>query len=215
MTGQVLQLDPAAHKVADALLPWFVNGTLEGDELAFVQQHLSGCKRCQREVEWLRGLHAACVAGEASPGAAPVLRRLRRRLEELPRRRRGTSVPNFWSRLPPWSGWAVATPLAVMLAVGAWLLPAAEGTAPYRTLGAASAKAVASGNIVVVFDPATTEADLRRILQQAGARIVDGPTESNAYVLAVPAQEEIRALQALRAQRATLLAVQLGPQTTR
>ena len=37
MTGRVLQFDPAAHKVADVLLPWLVNGTLEGDELAFVR----------------------------------------------------------------------------------------------------------------------------------------------------------------------------------
>jgi len=40
MSGRVLPFDPPAHKVADVLLPWFVNGTLDEDELAFVQQHL-------------------------------------------------------------------------------------------------------------------------------------------------------------------------------
>ena len=54
MSARVLPFDPAAHKVADVLLPWYVNGTLEKDELAFVQQHLSACARCQREVQWLR-----------------------------------------------------------------------------------------------------------------------------------------------------------------
>ena len=109
MTGQVLQLDLAAHKVADALLPWFVNGTLEGDELDFVQQHVSRCARCQREVEWLRGLHAACVAGEAAPGAAPALRRLRRRLEEPPPGRGcSDALRHFWNRAQPWSGWVIA-----------------------------------------------------------------------------------------------------------
>ena len=29
MSGRVVRLDPATHKVADALLPWFVNGTLD------------------------------------------------------------------------------------------------------------------------------------------------------------------------------------------
>ena len=67
MTDRVIQLDPAAHKVADVLLPWFVNETLEGDELAFVERHVEGCARCQREVLWLREFHAACVAGEALP----------------------------------------------------------------------------------------------------------------------------------------------------
>ena len=40
-SGRVLPLAPAAHRVADVLLPWLVNGTLEGDELAFVERHLA------------------------------------------------------------------------------------------------------------------------------------------------------------------------------
>lgn len=216
MTGRVLQLDPAAHKVADVLLPWLVNGTLEGDELAFVQQHVSRCASCQREVEWLRGLHAACLAGEASPAAAPALRGLRHQLEEPPSGGRARPSPrSFWSRLQPWSRWAIAAQLAAVLVVGVLLLPSLDGRATYRTLGAGSAKAVASGSLVVVFEPDTTEADLRRILRQAGARIVDGPTQANAYVLDVPEQEKNQALQTLRAQRATLLVEPLGPQATR
>src|SRR5947199_119876 len=68
MSGRVLRLDPAAHKVADALLPWFVNGTLDADERALVEQHITECARCRDEVEWLRELHAAC-AGLGSVGA--------------------------------------------------------------------------------------------------------------------------------------------------
>ena len=82
MTGRVLRFDAAAHKVVDVLLPWFVNGTLEGDELALVQRHLGECPRCQQEVEWLRELHAACIAGEAMPGASAAFRKLRGQLEE-------------------------------------------------------------------------------------------------------------------------------------
>jgi anti-sigma-K factor RskA len=213
MTGRVLQLDLAAHKVADVLLPWFVNGTLEGDERAFVEQHVSRCGRCQREVEWLRGLHAACIAGEAAPGAAPALRNLRRRLEEPPRGRGPvSSLRQLWSRARPWSRWLIAAELAAVVALGAWLLPAADGPALYRTLGAGTGSVATSGNIVVVFDPTTPEADLRRILRQAGARIVDGPTQANAYVLDVPGRRQEQALQALRAERATVLVEPLAPQ---
>lgn len=216
MTGRVLQLDPAAHKVADVLLPWFVNGTLEGDERAFVQRHVERCGRCQREVEWLRELHAACVAAEVVPGASGALRNLRRRLEE-PRDRRGAVAPlrKLWSRVRPWSHWIVAAELAVIVAMGVWLLPAGDGSALYRTLGARSAKAPTTGSLVVVFDPITTEAELRRILRHAGARIVDGPTQANAYVLDVPAQGKDRAMKALRAERAAMLVEQLGPADTR
>jgi hypothetical protein len=216
VTGRVLQLDPAAHKVADVLLPWFVNGTLEGDELAFVQRHLGQCGSCQREVQWLRELHAACVAGEADPGASSALRNLRRRLEQ-PRRGRGpvAQLRHLWGGGRPWSQWVIATQLVVIIGLGAWALPTLDGPALYRTLSASNTRASTTGNLVVVFDPTTTEADLRRIVREVDARIVDGPTQANAYVLDVPAQRLASALQALRAERAAVLVEQLGPQAAR
>lgn len=212
MTGRVLQLDPAAHKVADVLLPWFVNGTLEGDELDFVQNHLGSCGSCQREVEWLRELHAACVAGEDDPDAASALRQLRRKLEKS--RRDGgvmARLRELWGRGGRWSRWVIATELVAIVALGAWLLPSPDSPALYRTLAASNSKAPTTGNLVVVFEPSTTEADLRRILRDAGARIVDGPTAANAYVLDVPAQRQDQALQALRSERAAVLVAPLGP----
>jgi hypothetical protein len=210
MSARVLPFDPAAHKVADVLLPWFVNGTLEKDELAFVQQHLSACARCQREVQWLRELRAACVDGEATPGASTVFRNLRRQLDE-PRARRGkgASLPRLWRRAPSWSRWAMAAQLAVIVALGAALVPATDGPTLYRTLGARNAAAPTTGTLVVVFDPTTTESDLRRILRTAGARVADGPTETNAYVLNVAAERRVDAAQALRAEPAVVLVEQL------
>ena len=73
------------------------DGTLDKDELAFVQQHLSECVVCQREVQWLRELRAACVDGEAAPGASAVFRNLRRQLDE-PRAGRGKVVMHPASR---------------------------------------------------------------------------------------------------------------------
>ena len=210
MSGRVLPFDPAAHKVADVLLPWFVNGTLEKDELAFVQQHLSACARCQREVQWLRELRAACVDGEATPGASTVFRNLRRQLDE-PRagRGKGASLPMLWRRAPSWSRWAMAAQLAVIVALGAALVPATDGPTLYRTLGARNAAAPTTGSLVVVFDPTTTESDLRRILRKAGVRVADGPTETNAYVLKVAAERRVEAAQALRSEPAVVLVEQL------
>jgi anti-sigma factor RsiW len=214
--GRVLQLDPAAHKVADVLLPWFVNGTLEGDELAFVQRHVERCARCQREVEWLRDLHASCVAAENVPGASGTLRNLRRGLEQA-RDTRSAMGPlrTLWSRVRPWSDWIVAAQLAVIVVLGVLLLPAGDGSALYRTLGERNAEVPAAGSLVVVFDPMTSEAELRRILRDAGARIVDGPTQANAYVLDVPVQRQDQAMKALRAERAAVLVERLGPPHTR
>jgi hypothetical protein len=109
----------------------------------------------------------------------------------------------------------IATQLVVIIGLGAWALPTLDGPALYRTLSASNTRASTTGNLVVVFDPTTTEADLRRIVREVDARIVDGPTQANAYVLDVPAQRLASALQALRAERAAVLVEQLGPQAAR
>ena len=78
----------------------------------------------------------------------------------------------------------------MIVVLGDWLLPAP--TAPRCTGPWERRRSAPAGGIVVVFDPATPEADLRRILREAGARIVDGPTQANAYVLDVPAPQRSR-----------------------
>ena len=210
MSGRVVRLDPAAHKVADALLPWFVNGTLDPDEVAFVERHVAECTRCREEVEWLRGLYAACVAGGASPEASSTFRKLRRRLDG-PRNRRHRVGIGSGSRAGsrPWTHWVIGAQLALIASLGTlWFYDGDR--ASYRTLGAPAA-ASSAGALVVVFDPSTPEAELRRILREAEARVVDGPTRANAYVLDVARNRLAYALQALRSERAVTLVEQLGP----
>jgi hypothetical protein len=103
----------------------------------------------------------------------------------------------------------MAAQLALIVALGAALVPATDGPALYRTLGARNAAAPTTGTLVVVFDPTTTESDLRRILRKAGARVADGPTETNAYVLKVAAERRVEAAQALRTEPAVVLVEQL------
>jgi hypothetical protein len=216
MSGRVLQFDPAAHKVADVLLPWFVNGTLEGEELAFVQEHVGQCERCRREVEWLREFHAACAAAAAVPTSSSAVRHLRRSLEE-PRRGRGVAarLHAHWRRVRPWSRAVMAAQLAAILALGTFVLIGEDRPAVYRTLGADNAGARVTGTLVVVFDPAATELDLRRMLNAVGARIVDGPTQANAYVLEVPADRREQAVRALKADRLVGLVESLDPGAAR
>ena len=209
MSGRVVRLDPAAHKVADALLPWFVNGTLDADERTLVEQHLAECARCRDEAEWLRDLHAACIAGEAAPGASRAFHKLRSRLD-APRARADRSMPRLRLTARPWTHWVIGAQLALVAALGVlWLQQTDEHAALYRTLGAPGAAAQAVGSLVVVFDPAASEAELRRVLRSVGARVVDGPTRSNAYVLDVPAAGREQALRTLRSEPAVALAEEL------
>lgn len=213
MSGRVVRLDPATHKVVDALLPWFVNGTLDADERTLVERHVAECARCRQEVEWLRALRAACIAGETSPEGASVFRKLRRRLE-VPRRAGGRRRSLLRA---PWTHWVMGAQLVLIAGLGTFLFQDvvhdADRSASYRTLAAPSTVPQVRGGLVVVFDPAASESDLRRVLREAGARVVDGPTASNAYVLDVPANRQAQALQTLRAERLVVLAEELAPRS--
>jgi hypothetical protein len=57
----------------------------------------------------------------------------------------------------------------------------------------------------VRFRPDATEQELRDALRDSNARLVHGPTSTDAYVLAVPAEHVNDAVARLRARRVVLL----------
>jgi len=67
--------------------------------------------------------------------------------------------------------------------------------AQYITL---SAPAEAGATAVVRFKPDATEAQIRHGLKDSGARLVDGPTVSDAYVVRLPRDRYAAALEKLR-----------------
>ncbi len=214
MSGRVMKFDDSAHRNADLLLPWLVNGTLEGDELARVKRHVAECARCQRELVVLRELRDARKVMTLTPEPDASWQRLEPRLgtsavmdgevaaslRELRRR---------WRTAAPWARWGMAAELMVILALGALLLaePSSENT--YRTLGATSVPAATTGNVVVVFDQRSTESDMRRILRDTGAVRIDVPTASGAYVLHVPDDHAPAAIDRLRKEPTVVLVERL------
>ncbi|HSQ80394.1 MAG TPA: zf-HC2 domain-containing protein [Casimicrobiaceae bacterium] len=211
MSGKILRLDDSAHRRVDAVLPWFVNGTLGGDELAGVERHLRECGRCRREVALLKEVQTVCAAAELVPDAMPGYRRLSerisggRRIGALADRLRSFRLQ--WQRAPHWARWTIVGEFAAIVAVSLWVRPLDSNSGEvYETLGSPVMRSASVGTIAVVFRPEARESDLRRIVQAAGARLVDGPTETNAYVLRVPAGRRKEALAALRAAPAVVLA---------
>lgn len=214
MNGQVLNFDEPAHRAAELLLPWFVNGTLAGEDLDSVKRHLGECARCQREVDRLREMQAACAGGETIQNATPSFQKLQCRLDE-PSRVLGlvTRLRGSWGQTQLWARCAVVAELLVIIILGTLLVFGTQPASLYRTLGAGESAPHAAGSLVVVFDPRITEAELRRIVRRIGARLVDGPTGANGYVLELPAERQAAALKTLRAERAVVLAERLGPET--
>jgi hypothetical protein len=185
-----------AHKEAEELLPWYATGQLEEADRSIVEQHLSACAHCRRQLAFEQRMidEFAALSPEVDSGWA----RLRRRIE--PRR-------SWWDRAGDQAAVAsrtLARPSVAALAAAQLLFVVVAGSAllslsrpEYRALG--SAPAPQSANAIVMFRADTTEAELRTLLHDNSATLIGGPTAADAYLLHVPAQSREAVLHRLRA----------------
>ena len=234
MTGRVLSFAKSPHQSTQELLPWFLTGTLEGEEAAQVEEHLRSCPACRSELEFLRVLRSEYVASEPARDPQDALARLRPRLDEggashAPPSRTGGRTGARPSRIPgrvgfalasrfpipAWVKLAMAVQFALIFGLGWAVLQPDGGALPYRTLSSAAMPEHPAGSVVVVFDPGTQQRDVARIVRSSGGRIVDGPTASNGYVLAVPEGGLNTALSRLHAESAVVLAEPLQLERSR
>jgi hypothetical protein len=197
------------HNEAQHLLPWLLAGTLEGAELERVQAHLGSCEQCRADLAWERHLRAAGQQREPSLDTDKALARLLPRLgpQQAADGRAGRWKSAVAANDSRWLRALACVQMVVIAVLALLLLRPGDDNPGYRGLGAAGP---AQGNLVVVFDPDTPERELRRILQAADARVVDGPTVTDAYVLAVPPSRQAATLGRLRAEPAVTLAQPLG-----
>jgi hypothetical protein len=209
MSPRLFNLGLSAHQRVQDLLPWYVMESLDPQDRAFVDEHLAACLICQRDVEW------HCELRAAHDDAVPAFD-VERALTSM---KAAVAVTGAEQRPPrtrtwaPWIGWALAAQVAIVACfVAATKLPEPASPAIYRALGHAGTNDAPS-RLLVVFAPQVTEEEMRRILHASGARIVDGPTSTDAYVLAVPPPRAHAALLALRAERSVALVESLDQET--
>ncbi|MYM95443.1 zf-HC2 domain-containing protein [Duganella vulcania] len=226
MNGRIFRMDIPAHQAVQELLPWYASEQLAPDETQRVREHLQTCAQCRQDLEWERDMRAGAAASDALPPGLDMESALARLMPTLGAQERaapamaaqaapaaaptaaGTPQRVSWWRTaaanqPSWLRWTVAAQWVLIVGLGALLLRPDTDPAPYRVLGSA----VSSGaNLVVIFQPNTSERELRHILQAQGARVVDGPTVTDAYLLHVPPASRERALAALHAEPAVQLA---------
>lgn len=224
------------HEEVWDLLPWYVNGTLDEGETLTVEEHLEACGICREEVRYWRGFAQALQdEGDLAVSADADLARLRGRLagagasagrQPPGRTTGGRAWRDAVRRTPSPVRWALAAQLAAVLLLGgllasSWTGPGAaapsETTAPaagpFRTLSDAPA-APAAGDATllrVVFADQAREREIRGALIAVGGRIVDGPSPTGVYTVAVDASGDPEAAlgslrsfsQVLFAERAT------------
>jgi Putative zinc-finger len=187
----VIRLNGDPHAQAQRLLPWYVTGSIDAEEAAQVEAHLNDCAECHEDLEAELALarQVKTLPSDEERGWAG----LKARVQDPSTAKRD----GFFGRRVP-LGWALAAQaasLAILVTIVAFALVSPKPL--YRTLG--SAPTAESGNLVVIFKPETPERTLRATLMQNGARIVDGPTSTDAYVLHATAARRAEILARLRA----------------
>ncbi len=208
--GRIISLLHDRHRDVQALLPWYAMGRLDPAEHADVAAHLEACADCKAELAFDRKLNQAI--GEAPLDVEQSWAAMRRRLDnEQPKPGLGSRLRRWLKRdgqgarsWTPAFGWALAAQAGLLLCAGALLTQFAPSSNLYHTLGAAPANT--AGNLVVIFRPEVSERVIRTILRANSARMVDGPTATDAYVLRVPPASRAVTLQRLRKTADVVLA---------
>jgi anti-sigma factor RsiW len=187
------------HDDVQALLTWYVSGTLPAADRARVEAHCAGCEACRAELEAVRRLKGAVAAAvQTRPGPAPDLfARIAARLPAPARAPARAAAPSWWAALADRAAALMTPRLAPALALGLILLQL--GTIAVLAVGVwrgGTVSTTASGPdtrvpaggvaLRVAFQESASEREVRAALQGAGARIVEGPTAAGFYVVVAP-----------------------------
>jgi len=198
------------HLDAQDALPWLANGTLAGAELERVQAHVATCAHCRADLALLRTVHAAGPGPDLEVDPDRALKRLMPQLDAAPPQAQPGLLQRWRNRMAAndrtWLRAAVALQFGAIAVLAALLArPSAQSDSPdnYHVLGAAGANGMA--RVVVTFRPDTPEAELRRIVRASGARIVGGPTVTDAWLVGADGALD-PVLARLRAEPAVTLA---------
>jgi len=179
-----------SHTETWEILPWYANGSLEGDELENIEQHLEHCVKCRQEVAYLRRLNQALVRSQdAAPAVDTLLSKALSRIEQIEVKKSSATLERFWDALRPkrlLSPLLVVQTLVILVLVIA-LWQGQTGTPPaYHTLSRPT-EAVTSKSLVVrmVFSPEVTERELRTLLIELKGQIVEGPSPYGVYTVEI------------------------------
>lgn len=191
------------HQEIWELLPWYVNGTLEGREFQEVKDHLDTCSFCQEEVTRLHEIGTTIHAVEdfawsPRPGQ---FSRLMARIEaaQALREQAGGWWGGLRARFIEYRSLVKVTPRIIRLGLVAefalvllllgvifWQSSSGRGL-EYRTLsGVTGQMQEGKLRIRVVFAEDISEKEIRELLAAVRGNIVKGPSPLGAYTVELP-----------------------------
>jgi len=202
--GHVVAFPADRHQEVQQLLPWYWTGKLDEAEQALVEAHLGDCAECRADVGTEPALKSALASAspDAETGWASLEARARRSMPAPRRSNRPWAAAGRRLVRPQTLKWVAAAQFAALVVLSVAALPS-NPTQPqqqrqgaYRALG--DAPTGRTGNVLAMFKPNASVAEMRHSLDASGARLVDGPTPAGAYLLEVPGGENGHELATLR-----------------
>jgi anti-sigma factor RsiW len=192
--GGTQRTNGAEREEIELLMPWYVTGKLDEDDLARVERWLAAHPEDRRLVELARGeADADFAANEAIPlPGRHVLDGLMQTIEADPKRRMGKAAGSLWQRCVGWVGDLEPRTLALAGVTAALLILAQaasigtlvmqRGTNGYTTASGTKGGEMDSGTFALVsFVPAASAEAITKLLAESGAEIVEGPKAGGLY----------------------------------
>lgn len=194
------------HEQAEELLPWYATGQLDEADRSLIDAHLVACARCQRQLAGERRMvdRFQSFSPEVDSGWARIRQRLEAPAVERPSWVVQTAT-DIWQMLKRPAVAVLATAQIGLLAIAAAIAPSLSTAPAYVALGDRAAEAPAA-NVIILFSPQATEADMRSAMRDSGASLVGGPTDADAYLLRVAPDQRTPSLTKLRDNGAVLMA---------
>lgn len=178
----------------ETLLPFYLNGTLEGAELATVEDWLASDPAAPAALEAAEAEFSGTMASnEAIRPPADALSRFSRLLDAEAGPVREPQVQSLlaraWQRfmgVPVGVAWAAAAAMLAFIVVQGVVAPSGTGS-DIQVAGAGDEQSKLPFALVT-FKPDARMSDIATLLGDNGAAIIDGPTASGVFRIAIPAE---------------------------
>jgi Putative zinc-finger len=202
------------HPEFSALIPWYVNDTIDDRQRKHLEAHLTQCAACRADLQLERRVYADMAADpDVEYMPAPSLKRLHTRLDALdtldnsPTDAERPVVAQPMRRAMSWNSLMAASVVIIALSLGLFVVdrrlsaPAVPQT--YHTVTSPVPRAP-DEVIRAVFAPTITLVELQAILDESQLRIVAGPTEAGVYSLAANSDRAVATSLELLRKHATV-----------
>jgi hypothetical protein len=175
-------------------LPWHVNGTLEAERRAWVDQYLKDHPEARAQLRWYESLQQRIQDSAPVVSADIGLHKLMSRVRQE-RRAKAPSlmerINEFFAGLRPTPAFALAASLILVQAGVIGVLLVQQHKADLAAPDYGGMRAIPDGQAQLVpvlqinFKPESTEREIRMLLVSVGGTVVSGPGQLGNYVVSV------------------------------